>query len=125
WTPEQKREIVAESLGLALTPTEVARKYGISSGLLYGWRQKILGGKMTQMSRSPPSFAQVEMMATPPHFGGPGEQPDEPGPASAPAVPPRSTGLIEILLPDGVSVRVGADVDGAALRRVMGVLKGR
>jgi Transposase len=42
WTLEQKREIVAESLGSTLTPTEVARKHGISSGLLYGWRQKLL-----------------------------------------------------------------------------------
>jgi transposase len=41
WTLEQKREIVSESLGSALTPTEVARKHGISSGLLYGWRQKL------------------------------------------------------------------------------------
>ena len=32
WTVEQKREIVAESLGSTLTPTEVARKHGISSG---------------------------------------------------------------------------------------------
>ena len=39
WTPEQKRAIVAESLGSELTPTEVARKYAISSGLLYAWRQ--------------------------------------------------------------------------------------
>jgi transposase-like protein len=31
WSLEQKREIVAESLGPGLTPTEVARKYAISS----------------------------------------------------------------------------------------------
>ena len=42
WTPEQKREIVAESLGPDLTPVKVARKHGISSGLLYGLRQKLL-----------------------------------------------------------------------------------
>ena len=38
WTPEQKRAIVAESLGSELTPTEVARKYAISSGLIYSKR---------------------------------------------------------------------------------------
>src|SRR3954466_15817432 len=32
WTPEQKREIVMESLGPELTPTEVARKYAIPGG---------------------------------------------------------------------------------------------
>ena len=43
WTVEQKRAIVAESLGSELTPTEVARKHAISSGLLYSWRQQVLG----------------------------------------------------------------------------------
>ena len=57
WTVEQKREIVAESLGSTLTPTEVARKHGISSGLLYGWRQKLIGGQMTLLQQSPPGFA--------------------------------------------------------------------
>jgi transposase-like protein len=32
WTAEQKCQIVAESLGPELTPTEVARKYAIGSG---------------------------------------------------------------------------------------------
>jgi transposase len=40
WTLEQKREIVAESLSAALTPIEIARKYAISSSLLYIWRQR-------------------------------------------------------------------------------------
>src|ERR1700759_2987462 len=47
WTPEQKHAIVAESLGSELTPTEVARKYAISSGLLYSWRQQVLGGHVS------------------------------------------------------------------------------
>src|SRR5579863_3306831 len=43
WTPEQKREIVLESLDPGTTPTAVARKHAISSGLLYTWRQQVLG----------------------------------------------------------------------------------
>jgi transposase-like protein len=39
WTIEQNRAIVAESLGSDLTPTEVARKHGISSEQLYTWRR--------------------------------------------------------------------------------------
>jgi transposase len=35
WSAEQKRQIVAESYGADLTPTDVARKHGISSGQLY------------------------------------------------------------------------------------------
>jgi hypothetical protein len=33
--------------------------------------------------------------------------------------------LIEIVLPDGVTLRVDAQVDGRALRRVLGALEGR
>src|ERR1700689_3708947 len=64
WTVEQKREIVAESLGSTLTPTEVARKHGISSGLLYCWRQKLLSGPMTHLRQSTPSFAEVAIAPT-------------------------------------------------------------
>ena len=35
---------------------------------------------------------------------------------------PRAEGLIEIVLPGGASVRVDAQVDGRALRRVLGAL---
>ena len=65
WTLEQKREIVAESLGPALTPTEVARKYSISSGQLCTWRQQVFGGQMTLLSRATPDFAQVDMTPAP------------------------------------------------------------
>jgi hypothetical protein len=33
-------------------------------------------------------------------------------------------GVIEIALPDGTTIRVGGDVGVAALRRVLGVLRG-
>ena len=92
WTLEQKREIVAESLGPALTPTEVARKYSISSGQLYTWRQQVLGGQMTVLSRATPDFAQVDMTPTPP----PRDRPDD---RNASPVLPRPAGLIEIVLP--------------------------
>jgi len=125
WTLEQKREIVAESLGPALTPTEVARKHDISTGLLYGWRQKLLGGQLACLSHPAPGFAQVEMTAAV-------QQPDAveavsvgPAVAPVPAIPPRPVGLIEILLPDGVSLRVDAVVDTAVLRRVLSAVAAR
>jgi hypothetical protein len=105
------------------TPTEVARKYGISSGLLYGWRQKLLGSQMTVLQHSPPNFAQVEIAPT---------QSDQADPApSTPNLPPvpaqvsRPYGLIEIMLPSGVTLRVDATVDATALRRVISTLDRR
>jgi transposase len=116
WTLEQKREIVAESLGPALTPTEVARKYSISSGQLYTWRQQMLGGQMTLLSRPTPDFAQVEMTPAPQ---------DRPNDRNATPELPRPLGLIEIVLPGGVMLRVDAAVDAAALSRVLAALQQR
>jgi transposase len=117
WTLEQKREIVAESLGPELTPTEVARKHGISSGLLYGWRRQVLGDQMTLATRSPPRFTQVDI--APPRHDAPESE------VAASVMPIRPFGLIEILLNGGVTVRVDATVDGQALRRVLGALSSR
>src|ERR1700761_1513912 len=66
WTAEQKREIVAESYGPGLTPTEVARKHGISSGQLYTWRHEVLGLQVPVVRRTTPRFAQVEIAAPSP-----------------------------------------------------------
>src|SRR4051794_14673052 len=49
WTLEQKREIVSESLGPELTPTDVARKHGISTGQIYTWRHQLLSFRATML----------------------------------------------------------------------------
>src|SRR3954452_14579952 len=64
WTLEQKREIVAESLGPELTPAEVARKHGSSTGDIYTWRHELLGLGAT-MPMQPPRFAGVERPPAP------------------------------------------------------------
>lgn len=122
WTAEQKREIVAESLDPALTPTEVARKHGISSGLLYTWRQQILGDHVSVVTRSQPNFARVELA---PRQLDSAEPVASIVPTPSPAALSRPKGLIEIVLPGGVSVCVDAEVDGRALRRVLSALDDR
>jgi transposase len=122
WTPEQKREIVGESLQPGTTPTAVARKHAISSGLLYTWRQQVMGVQGGAVVRSSPSFARVEVTSAPVPLDAPDCIPSEP---TASASRGRPDGLIEIVLTDGVVVRVDAHVDGRALRRVLGALEGR
>ena len=111
WTVEQKREIVAESLGSELTPAEVARKHGISTGQIYTWRNQLLSFRPTA-AIEPPRFASVELAASLPVA-------DTTAPAS------RTQGLIEIVLPGGTVLRVDTHVDGRALRRVLGALAER
>ena len=121
WTAEQKGEIVAESLGPDLTPADVARKHGISTGQLYTWRRQMVSLQSAASTHSGPRFTSVELSMPEPM----------PMAASAPPVvngtpvPIRPNGLIEIVLPGGVSLRVDAQVDGRALRRVLGALERR
>jgi transposase len=125
WTPEEKRAIVAESLGPVLTPTEVARKHAISTGQLYTWRRQLLGMQSAVVTRSALRFAEVAVAADAPGMApsaGSGDVPLPPGlPSSTPA---RTTGPIEVILPSGAVVRVDAGFGGDALRRVLRVLEG-
>ena len=119
WTVEQKREIVFESLGPDLTPTEVMRKYRISTGQLYTWRQQLLSLPGSVVSHAPPRFAPVELAAAPP----PEPTPAQKSAPASPSFPPRAEGLIEILLPGGVCLRVDAHVDTRALCRILSALE--
>jgi transposase len=123
WSVEQKREIAAESLEPGISPITVARRYGISSGLLYTWRRHLLEGSLGTGARPVAKFARVEVMSvsadpTP-------VIPPPPGVAPATGTMNHPDGMIEIALPDGVSVRVDAQVDSGALRRVLVALARR
>ena len=126
WTREEKRAIVAESLGPELTPTEVARKQAISTGQIYTWRRQLLDMQGVMITRSAPRFAEVAVTAVAPPTAASAGLGDVTAPSEPPpAVPTRPAGLIEVLLRSGVRVRVNAGVDGDALRRVLRVLEGR
>jgi transposase len=125
WTADQKSQIVAESLGPELTPTEVARKHGISTGQLYTWRQRHLNVPTALVTRAMPRFAEVELRPARSPAEAADPKPAEAPPPSIPSSPSRPEGLIEVVLPDGVVVRMDAHVDGDALRRVLSALEGR
>lgn len=125
WSAEQKDQIVAESLGPDLTPTEVARKHGISSGQLYTWRQQRLSVQTTLVTCAAPRFAEVELTPAPSPTESVDPRPVEAPPPSSVLALSRPEGLIEIVLPGGMVVRMDAHVDGRALRRVLGALESR
>jgi transposase len=105
WSDEDKARIVAESLDPATTASAVARHYGLHVSQLFTWRQ--------QLQRSAASSAAA--------IGGPGFVPVVVGEDGA--TPVETAGRMEIAL-GSVVVRVGADVDGPALRRVLEVVRG-
>ena len=123
WSVEQKREIAAESLDAGISPITVARRYGISSGLLYTWRRHLLERSLVTTSRPVAKFARVEVLAMPAQPAP--ATPSAPQPAAVPSGTNPPEGMIEIALPGGVNVRVDARVDGGALCRVLAALMRR
>src|ERR1700750_1143090 len=65
WAVEQKRGIAGEGLEATIPPITVARRYGISSGLLYTWRRHLLEGSLGVTRQPAAKFARVEVMAMP------------------------------------------------------------
>jgi len=121
WASAQKLRIVQETLEPGAVTTLVARRYGISTGLLYTWRKQALAGALAGFL--PVRIMPEEASALPaprPEDGVP-----VPMPHSEPAQPGRPVGLIEIELPSGVRLRVGTDVDGTALGQVLAALRDR
>jgi hypothetical protein len=81
----------------------------IGTGQRYSWHHRLLSRRPAEAV----GFARVEMTGEPPRLTG------------ASAISPPASGLIEIALPDGASVRVDAQVDEPALRRVLAALDRR
>ena len=100
WSDEDKARIVAESLDPRTSASAVARRYGLHASQLFAWRQRLAALAACEGS----GFVPVVVAG------------DDPAPAGA-------AGRIEIALGPAV-VRVGADVDAAALRRVLEVVRG-
>lgn len=109
WRAEDKLRVLAEAAQPGARTSEVARRHDISRGLLWYWRRQLRQGQLTAAHAPEPVFLPVQVSDAMPS-----------GPvAPAAATDPR----IEIALPDGTLVRVGADVDAGALRRVLSVLR--
>lgn len=131
WTVEQKREIAVASLAPGAVTASIARQHEIGTGLLYTWRKQLLSGELGAAPSLVPRFLRIDVGGTlpqPPHAEGRSilEAPcASSSAASTGYAVARPKGLIEILLPGGVSLRVDAQVDGAALRRVVAALEGK
>ena len=104
WSDEEKARIVAESLDPATTASAVARRHGLHVSQLFTWRQQLQRSALSAAAIDGPAFVPVLL-------------------TEDSAAPVTAAGRMEIAL-GSVVVRVGADVDGPALRRVLEVVRG-
>jgi transposase len=105
WTSEQKLALVAETLRPGASPTQIARRYGISTGLLYTWRRLARDGELSLVPASAPAaeFVPVEIVPE----------------ASILGAEAAGAGIMVIELPGERRVHVDRHVDTDALRRVL------
>ena len=129
WRVDQKLAIVAEFEHSGSSGAVVARRYGISTGLLYTWRRQAHGLRARSRSLVPgfvPGFVPVVVAPEVDAIAAP----DAGSEVFAPVVVPARGegadmsvgGVMEIELSGGQRLRVDRHVDAEALRRVLAVL---
>ena len=107
WTRDEKRRIVDESLQDGASIAEVARRHALNANLLFTWRRK-MGVEPSEptdlMEMVPVTIARG--LAAEEHC-------------------PDAAGQMEVILSDGDRIIVWADVETAALTRVLKALSRR
>ena len=111
WRLEEKLRIVAEVELPGASFADVARRHEVSRGLLWNWRGQVRRGEL--VPEPMPTFLPMRITADPSVLV----------PTPAPVVAPADVARVEITLPDGTCIRVGADVGLATLRRVMSAVR--
>ena len=109
WPDEDKLRIVRESLQPGAVVQAVADRNGVSTGQIYTWRKEMLAAAVT-------GFVPVAVAPELPRIEAPALRQDA-------AVKP--SGVIEIVLPSGTTIRTSGQVDAAVLRGVLAELGGR
>jgi transposase len=107
WTRDEKRRIVEESLEDGASIAEVARRHELNANLLFTWRRK-MGVESTER-KDPMEIVPVTIAAA----------------SLADGHCPIAGGRMEIVLSEGDRIVVWADVEAAALTRVLKALSRR
>jgi len=98
WSDEEKLAILKETTAPGAVVSAVARRHGIGTGQLYTWRKQLLRGAMA-------GFVPVELTS------------------SSPSAKAGEPGRIEVRGRCGLTVLIDSEVDRAALKQVLDVLR--
>ena len=107
WSEDEKLRIGAESFNGPRLVAATARRHGVSPSLLYTWRRAFRAERIGPVEDPVPGFVPAMIMAGQPASG---------------ASP---TGRMEIVVAKECRIIVDAEVDAAALARVIAVLDRR
>jgi transposase len=113
WSRDDKMRIIEETLAPGAVVTEIARRHGIATSLVFTWRRR---ARLATAASAGPRLVPVQVTAA-----------ESVRSIEAPTAMParKRRGLIEIELGDGKRVSVDENVDAEALGRVLDVLSRR
>jgi transposase len=113
WSRDDKMRIIEETLTPGATVTEIARRHGIATSLVFTWRRR---ARLATVASAGPRLVPVQVATA-----------ESVQSIEAPAAIParKRRGVIEIELGDGKRVSVDENVDAEALGRVLDVLSRR
>jgi transposase len=113
WSRDDKMRIIEETLAPGAVVTEIARRHGIATSLVFTWRRR---ARLATVASAGPRLVAVQVAAA-----------ESVQSIQAPAALParKRRGVIEIELGDGKRVSVDENVDADALGRVLDVLSRR
>jgi len=114
WGSEEKAGVVAETMVPGAKVSEIARRHGISRGLLYTWRRE---AGQRSVALGLPDLVPVVMTNGSDDAAASGPVRERSSAAAKPA------GTIEITLPSGVRVTLRGRFEERALRAVLGALR--
>ena len=110
---EEKLRLVRGAFSPEVKVAEFAHIEGVDASLLYRWRRQYLGGTVAR-----PSFAPMVVRDE--------DETADAGSPAAPLPPPEpAAGMVEVELACGARLRVTGAADPAAIRAVVGALRGR
>jgi transposase len=113
WSRDDKMRIIEETLAPGAVVTEIARRHGLATSLVFTWRRR---ARLATVASAGPRLVPVQVAAA-----------ESVQSIQAPAAIParKRRGVIEIELGDGKRVSVDENVDADALGRVLDVLSRR
>lgn len=117
YSDQDKRRLIEEATRESASVSGVARKYGISTDLMFRWRKQLGMGPMhhivpVRITDTPGGLADLSAMMT-----NPITQP-------APVIVERATPAIEVELSGGRRLRFERDTDPATIERLVALLEG-
>jgi transposase len=138
WPVDVKRRIVEETLVPGASVSVVARRHDVNANQLFKWlvlyRRGELGQGTAEIGAVPLGLIQVGVVkqgkiisstsaVKPLSLPAPSIKTSSGAECASVPVGGRRAGMIEIALRGGIKVRVGDDIDEAALRRVLSVVR--